>query len=315
MTASLPTSLPTSLPVSSTTSDPALTCVWDAQALLGEGAYWSTREQALYWVDILGGQLHRWNPSSDARTSWHFDSFISAVTECADAPGLLLALRHSVAYWDPAQPSSAPQTLCVLEPDAPRNRCNDGKCDAMGRFWVGTMDASCAQPTGALYCVDAKGRKRLVATGFVVTNGPTWTQDQRTMLFNDTARGRVWAYDFDAEHGRLHHRRLWLQFASDEGLPDGMCTDAAGRIWICHWGGGCVTCHDPVDAHELDRIELPVRQVTSCAFGGEDGRTLFITTAREGLSDTDRLQQPLAGGLFARRMDVSGLPPQRFAGA
>jgi sugar lactone lactonase YvrE len=132
------------------------------------------------------------------------------------------------------------------------------------------------------------------------------------MFFNDTVQGQVLAYDFDAAAGRIAGRRPWLRLAADDGVPDGMCTDAAGRIWIAHWGGGCVSCHDPDTAAELCRIPLPARQITSCAFGGPDLRTLFITSAATGLDAAARAAQPLAGALFAVTLDSPGLPPHLF---
>jgi D-xylonolactonase len=293
-------------------------CVWQAGAALGEGAHWSVAEQALYWVDITGRRLHRWRPDGGVRDSWRFDQEISAVAERAHAPGLVVALRHGLAHWNPQTPDQRPQLFCLLEHNQPLNRCNDGRCDAQGRFWVGTMDAACRDLTGSLYAVamhpDTGLQVRSGQPGMTVINGPAWTRDGRTLLLNDTQGGRVWAYDFDPHTGAMTNRRLWLQFAPGDGYPDGLCIDAAGRVWICHWDGACVTCHDPLDARELGRIDLPARQVTSCAFGGPDLRTLFITTAREGLDAHTRLQQPQAGGLFAVRVSEPGLPPHPFAG-
>ena len=290
------------------------TCVWDAGATLGEGAVWSPGEQALYWVDILGRQLNRLTPATGGRTSWTFDEEVSALAERVSAPGLVLALRRGLALWNPADPGTAPRTLSPLDADLPGNRCNDGKCDTAGRFWAGTMDFGCEQPTGSLYRVDASGQATRHDSGFAVTNGPTWTADQRTLLFNDTVNGRVLAYDFDAATGSLANRRVWLQFGPDDGVPDGMCTDAAGRIWICHWGGSCVSCHDPVSTRELGRITLPVSQVTSCAFGGADLHTLYVTSARVGLSAEALAREPLAGGLFAFPVAEPGQLARRFGG-
>jgi len=289
-------------------------CIWAAGATLGEGTLWSPREQALYWVDILSCQLHRFRPSAAARTSWQFDEEISAVAERAAAPGLIVTLRRGFALFDPAEPVPAPRYLHQPEPTLPGNRFNDGKCDAAGRFWGGTMDFACEAPTGALYRYDADGRCTQHEQGFAVTNGPTWSADGATMYFNDTVTARVHAYDFDAAAGTLSNKREWLRFGKDDGFPDGMTTDAAGRLWIAHWGAACVSCHDPVTAAELCRVPLPTRHITNCAFGGEDLRTLFITSAASGLTPEQRAAEPLAGGLFAVRVDGGGVPAGRFAG-
>lgn len=292
----------------------SLACIWDAAATLGEGAVWSPGERCLYWVDILGRQVHRFTPHSGAKSSWQFDEEVSAISERTDSAGLVLALRSGLAMWNPTHPGEPPTYFCRLDADQPNNRCNDGKCDTAGRFWLGTMDFGCAQPTGSLYHVDAQGVPVRVDSGFAVTNGPTWTVDLRTMFFNDTVNGSVLAYDYDVETGRIGNRRVWLQLAPEDGVPDGMCTDAAGRIWICHWGGSCITCHDPSDARELFRLALPVSQVTSCAFGGDDLRTLYVTSARVGLSSEALEREPLAGGVFSVQLTAPGQLANRFVG-
>ena len=288
-------------------------CVLPAGALLGEGVLWSVREQLLYWVDILGCRLHRFDPADGSTAHWTFAEEVSALAQRDAAPGLIMTLRRGFALFDPAA-GGEPRYLHQPEKELPANRFNDGKCDAQGRFWGGTMDFACKAPTGALYRYDPDGSCTRHDSGFAVTNGPTWSADGRTLYFNDTVNGRIHAYDFDAQAGTLSNKRLWHSFAAGDGVPDGMTTDAAGRIWIAHWGGSCVSCHDPVTARELQRVELPASQVTNCAFGGPDLRTLFITTACVGLEPGQLEAEPLAGGLFAVTVDSPGLPAHLFGG-
>jgi D-xylonolactonase len=287
--------------------------IGSTRATLGEGLCWSPGDEALYWVDILEHRLYRETIALSGHREWAFDETISAVAELDGRRGLAVTLRRGLALFDP----ETDELVRLGEPELERecNRFNDGKCDARGRFWGGTMDFDATEPTGALYRFDASGEGvRVIDLGWPVTNGPAWSVDQRTMFVNDTVNRRVVAYGFDVETGAVGSSREWLVFPEPDGLPDGITTDAAGRIWIAHWGGACVTCHDPETAAELARIELPTAHITNVAFGGRDLTTLFITSARIGLDATQLAGQPLAGALFAIDVDAAGSVPGLFDG-
>jgi sugar lactone lactonase YvrE len=296
------------------TSEPRI--AWPARAQLGEGLCWSAQQQAIWWVDILGQRLMRLQWPDGACRTWNFDETISAVAERAHEPGLVVSLRRRIALFDPEAGELV--TSSEVEPQHPGNRFNDGKCDAQGRMWACTMDFGCTAPTGSLYRVSRGADGWLIdcawCAEYPVVNGPAWSADGRTLWLNDTARNAIRAFDFDPVRGEVSNPRLWLRFAEGDGLPDGMTTDAAGRVWIAHWGGSCVTCHDPHDARELARVRLPASNVTNVAFGGADLTTLFITTASIDLDEAQLAAQPHAGALFCVNTNVSGLAPARFEG-
>jgi D-xylonolactonase len=285
-------------------------CIWNAHAALGEGPVWSVREQALYWVDILNHRLHRYGPQQK-QTSWQFDQEISAVAERADRAGLIVTLRHGFAFFDPA--TEKLERLVQPEAHLPGNRFNDGKCDRHGYFWAGTMDFGCRQPTGSLYRLAPDMSVAKMDSGYPVTNGPAWSLDRKTMYHNDSENGRVYAFDVDPESGDISNKRLFLQFTSEDGSPDGMTTDAEGGLWIAHWGAGKLTRRDS-DGKVLQTVQLPCSQITSCAFGGPNLTTLYITTAATGLSEEQLEREPLAGGLFAVEMKFSGVAADVFRG-
>jgi xylono-1,5-lactonase len=286
-------------------------CVWNAHAKLGEGPLWSIREQALYWVDILSYRLHRYSSKEEQR-SWQFDQEISAIAERANAEGLIITRRHGFATFNPATEELVP--LATLEDEIPGNRFNDGKCDRRGHFWAGTMDFDGERSTGSLYRLSPDLVCTRMDSDYVVTNGPAWSHDHRTLYHNDSVNGRVYAFDFDPESGEISNKRLFLQFSKEEGSPDGMTIDAEGGLWIAHWGAGKVTRHDYSSGRLLRTIDLPCSQVTSCAFGGAELRTLYITTASTGLSEQQLEREPLAGGLFALDLDIAGVPANLFLG-
>lgn len=284
-------------------------CVWNAHAALGEGPLWSMKEQALYWVDILNHRLYRY--TADEQRSWQFDQEISAVSERANADGLIITQRHGFASFNPENEELTP--LVQVEPDIPGNRFNDGTCDREGRFWAGTMDFVGKEPTGSLYRLSPNLEFSRIDTGYIVSNGPAWSTDYRTMYHNDSVNGRVFAFDFDPESGMVDNKRLFLQFTEKEGSPDGMCTDAEDGLWIAHWGASRVTRHD-AQGNVLRTINLPCSQVSSCTFGGPGLTTLYITTAATGLSEQQLEREPQAGGLFALEMEIAGVPANLFRG-
>jgi sugar lactone lactonase YvrE len=292
-------------------------CVLSAKAIIGEGPLWSARDQRLYWADIVGKQLHIFDPATGSNQSFTLPELVTSVSTRAQG-GLILTLRSSFAFFDPK--TGKLDVLATPEPDKPGNRFNDGKCDRQGRLWAGTMgDENWDAPVGNLYRFDGQGAKALQATrheeNICCSNGLGWSPDSRTMYFAESFRHfRIFAYDFDAETGSLSNRRVFATVdGSKGGFPDGLTVDAEGYVWSAQPVYGRLVRYDPKGA--INRIiELPVSRGTSVMFGGKDLDVLYVTTMRGALSEAQLAEEPLAGSLLALRPGVRGVAETPFAG-
>jgi sugar lactone lactonase YvrE len=285
-------------------------CVLPASAVLGEGAVWDVAEQALYWVDIKGRVVHRYDPRTGRDEQWRVAEDVGSLAVRASG-GLVIALRSGFHFFDPAVGRTT--RVATPEPDRPENRFNDGKTDRQGRFWAGSMHDPETQPTGALYRLDADLACRRVIDGVVCSNALCWSPDGRTMYHADTGARVVWAWDFDPDRGEVANRRTFLHVPEGEGAPDGATVDAEGFLWLAHWNGWRVTRYDPT-GRVARVVRLPVQRPTCPAFGGANLEVLYITSASIGLSAEERRRQPWAGGLLALDPGVHGLVETRFQG-
>jgi D-xylonolactonase len=278
-------------------------CIWPLRARLGEGPCWVEREQALYFVDILGRSIHRWAWHHGVARSWDAPANPGFVFPASDGR-LLCGLRGGLFLVDPLSGRFTP--WIAVEADKPHHRLNDGHVDASGRLWFGSMHEDCRTLGGVLYSLEDGERICHRDLDYVIPNGPVVSPDGRTLYHTDSARRTVYAFDL-ARDGTLSHKRVFIRFAEPVS-PDGMAIDQAGDIWIALYGGWRIERYSP-DGMKRDEVRLPCAQITKPAFGGEDLQTLFVTSARDGLSPQECESQPLAGGLFAVRVATAGLPP------
>ena len=292
------------------TPDVQLACVWPLGAVVGEGALWDEEKQALYFVDIKAPAVHRFVPATGARRSWPMPERIGCLARRRVHGGFVAGFKSGFAFVD--LETGRIERIGTPEPDRPGNRFNDGTCDPSGNFWAGTMDDDERAATGWLYRLDPQRHWTRTDGAYVCTNGPAFTADGRLMYHVDTFARTVHALEIGAD-GLPVSKRAHIRFSADEGYPDGMTVDADGFLWVCHWGGWRVTRFRP-DGRVDRSIRLPVAQVTRCAFGGPDFKTLCITSAAIGIGEAERGKQPLAGGLFACEPGMRGLPAQRYAG-
>lgn len=270
---------------------------------LGEGVFWSGREQALYWVDILGQQLYRHDPATGATRHWAMPEMTGWLIERASG-GFVAGLQsgfHALSL-DPF----ALTPLAAPEAHLPDNRMNDACADAAGRIWAGTMRVDCTGEAGALYRLGADGAVARMDAPYGIANGPAISPDGATLYHTDSAKGLVYRFALHGD-GSLGPRETFLAFPEAWGSPDGMTCDAEGGLWIAHWGAGCVSRFLP-DGTRAQVITLPASQITRPCFGGPGLDTLYVTSAADGVDE------PLAGCVFALSAPVRGLPARSFAG-
>jgi len=280
-------------------------CVAPAGDVCGEGVVWHAAHRAAYWTDINRFLIHRFTLVDECVRTWFFNEPVTAVTLTDRDDTLAVVLGSGVILWEP---------IFALK-GWPRVRLNDARADPRGSLWLGSMrnnvhaDGSASAAggrDGALYRLDPDGTVTLWCSDIGIANTLAWSPDKRRFYFGDTLQNVVWAYDYDAATGSISNRRPFLE-GFHRGLPDGSCVDTEGYLWNCRHGGGCIVRSAP--SGEIDRvIDMPVQNITTCTFGGADGKTLYVTTARPEAPAFERL----AGGLFAIRTDVAGQAENRF---
>lgn len=285
-------------------------CVLRRDCLLAEGPCWDRRSGRLYWVDIKGHAIEFLCPSTGVHHRFAVDAGPSGLALRADGT-LIVACDRGCALFEPERGTL--HSKWNIEEDRLQNRCNDAKADSMGRFWVGTMHDGEEQNTGALYCISSNQSARRILDNIGIANTLAWSPDDTTFYFADSRIQTIFAFDFERKDARLSNRRIFATTAGQSMTPDGSAMDCEGYLWNAQWGGARVVRYAPDG--RIDRIiYLPVSQPTSCAFGGPDLSTLYITSARMGLNSRQLACEPLAGSIFAVDVGIGGLPVADFAG-
>jgi sugar lactone lactonase YvrE len=291
---------------------------------LGESPFWHPHEQRLYWVDIPGKKLLRANAALGTVDSWDMPSEPGCIAP-AKSGGLVIALRHGV--FRARQWGGALEPIVTLDYDTTTVRANDGKCDALGRFWVGTIDEPKAARAAKLYSIDCRdGRAPQVtcqAENALTANGLAWSPDGSTLYWADTPNHIVHAWDYEVHGNTLAAHRTHLRLGSKpagwtfdntayQGRPDGAAVDVHGNYYAAMFEGRLV-CKFAPDGTLLKEIPTPAQCPTMPCFGGEDLKTLYITTARHGRSAAELAVFPQSGCVFSMQMDTAGLPVNFFA--
>lgn len=270
----------------------------------GEGPVWSAAWGGLRWVDLTAGDVLALDGSGGVRR-WPVGPIAAAIRPRTDG-GIVLALERGFALADDF--GGPLRGLGDLWPD-PDLRLNDGGCDPQGAFYCGSMATDYAAGRGTLYRLAPDGTVTPVLPGLGVPNGLDWTPDGGTAYFADTLAGTIDVFAYDPERG-LHERRPFVRVPSEEGLPDGLTVDAEGYVWVALWNGGQVRRYAP-DGRLDDVLEMPVRRVSACTFGGPDLDELYVTTVGDHALPHEG---EVAGALFRVGVGVAGQPVRPFAG-
>ena len=273
---------------------------------VGEGPFWDDVKQDLYFVDIMNKQIKVFSPSSKSVETVQFNQEIGAVF-LDHKSNLIVAARDGI--FAATRDGVLETLLAPIELEDTSIRTNDAKCDANGRMWVGTMAFDFTQGAAALFSFDLKNLKKVVPD-LTISNGIGWSLDKKTMYFIDSPTKRVDIFDFDLESGELGNRRPFLLLGDLDAFPDGLTTDEDGGVWVALFGGGEVRRFDP-QGTLTHIVEVPVKQVTSCCFGGADMSELFITTAQNGMDSDSLIREPLACSLFRAKTTVKGSKSNR----
>jgi xylono-1,5-lactonase len=272
-------------------------------AALGEGPIWLQRDDALWFVDIVGKQIHWYHPATGERRAWPAPSAVSFIVPKRGG-GFMVGLKTGLHLFDSA--AGAFVNFVAVEEHLPNNRLNDAAVDEEGALWFGSMDDLETDSTGSLYRLGSDGHPVVKDRGYIVTNGPAFSPCGKFFYHTDSSNRVIFVFD---RHpcGGLSGKRAFAHIEEGAGYPDGTTIDAEGCVWVALWRGSAVRRYSP-EGELIGTIRFPCSNVTKIAFGGDDLCTAFATTAFKGLSAADREAQPLAGDLFSFRVSVPGLP-------
>jgi sugar lactone lactonase YvrE len=291
-----------------------ITCVVPSGDICGEAATWDAGTGTIHWVDINRFILHSHDTAAGTTRSRLFDEPVVALSLTEREGTLLVALASRIIFYTPA--TGAVEETGVALPGWPQARFNDGRTDPRGVFWIGSMGNNVGPEGQSLDIEDGLGKLfryrpggalEEIEAGIGISNTLCWAPDRSVFYFGDTLRNEIRAYPYDAATGEIGEGRPYFS-GFERGLPDGSAIDAEGYIWNCRFGGGCIVRVAP-DGEIDSVIEMPCKNITTCAFGGEDLSTLYVTTASVAKAPTDRL----AGSLFAIATGTRGMAENRFA--
>lgn len=284
-------------------------------ALTGEGPAWDAGAQRLYWLDIPRATVFVYNPADQSNRAIDLSARFGNIGTLAPrrAGGLIIAADRKIAFLD--LDNGQVEVVLELENEHPGNRFNDGKCDPLGRFVVGSMAINQdGAAHGSLYCIETDLSVRTLRADLFISNGLGWSPDYSQFYLADSGSRAVWAYDYDLAHGQISNQRVAFTLPAGEFVADGMTVDQQGMLWLALWDGAAITRWNPQSGELLETCSFPAKRVTSCVFGGPQRNELYVTSAAIGLDAVDRQRYPYNGALMRLKTSVEGMPTYAFGG-
>ncbi len=284
--------------------------ILDTQCQLGEGAIWNSKTGELYFIDIEGKKLFTFKESTKKLSIFDVGERIGTVVPTHDPNKVIIPLQNGIFEFD--LKSKEKTLLSNPEEKRTKNRMNDGKCDPIGRLWVGSMHLDQTEGDASLYKIERDGTFETMIKKVTISNGIAWSLDESKMYYIDTPTGQVQAFDYDRTSGKIINGKPIITIPKTMGYPDGMTIDSEGMLWVALWNGNAVTRWNPNTGELISKIEVPAHNVSSCAFGGENLETLYITSARLDMTDEELKKWPQSGNVFKVKPGVAGVKAFHF---
>ena len=284
----------------------------DFRSVLGEGPLWREAERKLYWLDLRGPSIFRFDPASGRNETLKASLPTGLGGMVFDRQGRWIVVDDSGLHrLDP----KTGQRTDMINPEAgrPENSFNDAKVDRRGRLWTGSCNQDWVTPTGSFYMLDQAGTLSVIDRKIGCANGPAFSPDGRRAYWTDSPAREIYCYDIDPASGAVGPRQSFHKFGAVPEQPDGMTVDADGYLWVSLWDGWCVAQIRP-DGKLERRVKVPVPQPSAVGFGGEGMKQLFITTASLGLTDEQLRASPLSGHLLVADVGQRGIAEPDYGG-
>lgn len=283
--------------------------VLDHICKLGEGPVWDAASNSILWLDILKGEIHQFNTNTKQNSIFTAGEMIGCIAP-REQGGFIAGLENGIGFID----IEKKEVKHIINPEEGlNNRFNDGKADAAGRFWLGSMSKTEEENNGNFYMVDTDLSIHRKLENVSISNGLAWNADNTILYYINTPTNYIFAFDFDMETGSINNQRVVVDLTHEKGFADGMTIDEEGMLWVAFYDGWRVARYNPVTGDLLQQVDLPVANATCCTFGGENLTDLYITTASKEMSDEALQQQPHAGKLFVvKNTGIKGTLSKKF---